>query len=84
MQKVKNSGDYLELYINEYGKIVCEKSNFSNTKDKSDEPEPDFWSCDREKFYKWVSEKTKEGHTVTITYDKSLGCYFGWLDLEKS
>lgn len=78
MQKVKNSGDYLELYINEYGKIVCEKSNFSNTKDKS-ESQPDFISTDEKEFYRWVDARLEEGYTVTIAYDKEKKCFYAWL-----
>jgi hypothetical protein len=45
---------------------------------KEEVPKPDFWSCDRDEFYKWVDKKLEEGCTVTITYDTSTGCYFGW------
>ncbi|MDR1006020.1 MAG: hypothetical protein LBL74_04075 [Bacteroidales bacterium] len=55
------------------GKINVKK--YQMTKEDGD---PDYWSCDRDKFYKWVDGELEKGNVVVITYDKETGCYFGW------
>lgn len=71
---VQMTGNTIELYIENEQLHV--KKIIETTKD---ERPPDFWDCDKEKFYDRVDKELKNGNTVVITYDDETGCYFGWI-----
>ncbi|MDY6381725.1 MAG: hypothetical protein SPL98_07420 [Bacteroidales bacterium] len=64
--------------------IVLNKSNTSGIEynryysSRDDLGKPDFWSANRDEFYRWVDEKLADGYTVIIVYDKDEGVYFSW------
>ena len=68
------SDDTLVLSKNNNGSI--EYSRYYSLRD--DLGKPDFWSANRDEFYRWVDEKLADGYTVIIVYDKDEGVYFGW------
>ncbi|MBQ9313031.1 MAG: hypothetical protein IJ213_08320 [Bacteroidales bacterium] len=65
----------LVLFNNNTGGIDYKKF----ISDKDDLGKPDFWSGDRDEFYRWVDENLAKGYEVVITYDRETGAYFGWI-----